>query len=129
LIGAIGQGAGVHDFLGKEWLSRVDYHEYPFTLSHAYVKKYGYQDWNELVEKAQDDFSLLKSGLLDSPSCRLLLVNGIWDGLMPIEDSMMLMNYGRPKEARFYPERLHMGYPEANGSVWPWLEEVMKSHA
>lgn len=128
LIGSIGQGAGVHHFLGKEWLSRVDQHEYPFTLSHAYVKKYGYKDWDELVEKAQDDFSLLHSGLLDGPSCRLLLVNGTWDGLMPIEDSMLLMNYGRPKEARFYEKMLHMGYPPANQCIWPWMEQVMSSH-
>ncbi|KAK5075591.1 hypothetical protein LTS08_001342 [Lithohypha guttulata] len=129
LIGSIGQGAGVHLFLSKEWLSRVDYHEYPFTLSHAYVKKYGYKDWDELLEKAQDDFSLVKSGLLDSSCCRLLLVNGTWDGLMPIEDSMLLMNYGRPKEARFYEKMLHMGYPPANGSIYPWMEEVMASKA
>ena len=109
LIGSIGQGAGSHLFLSKEWLGRVDYHEYPFKLSHAYVKKYGYKDWNELTEKAQDDFSLVKSGLLEGPSCRLLLVNGTWDGLMPVEDSMLLMNYGRPKEARFYEKMLHMG--------------------
>lgn len=127
VIGSIGQGAGSHHFLGKEWLSRVDYHEYPFTLSHAYVKKYGYKDWDELVEKAQKDFSLLDSGLLDGPSCRLLLVNGTWDGLMPVEDSILLANYGRPKELRLYDKMLHMGYPPANQCVWPWMEEIMSS--
>jgi len=127
LIGAIGQGAGSHHFLGREWLSRVDYHEYPFTLSHAYVKKYGYKDWEELLDKAQNDFSLLDSGLLNGPSCRLLLVNGTWDGLMPIEDSMLLMNYGKPKEGRFYEKMLHMGYPPANECVYPWMESVMAS--
>lgn len=127
LIGSIGQGAGSHLFLGKEWLSQVDNHEYPFTLSHAYVKKYGYKDWEELLEKAQKDFSLLESGLLEGPCCRLLLVNGTWDGLMPIEDSMLLMNHGRPKEGRFYEKMLHMGYPPANESIYPWMESVMGS--
>jgi len=125
LIGSIGQGAGSHHFLGREWLSRVDYHEYPFTLSHAYVRKYGYKDWDELLENAQKDFSLLNSGLLEGPCCRLLLVNGTHDGLMPIEDSLLLMNHGRPKEGRFYEKMLHMGYPPANQSIYPWMEEVM----
>lgn len=44
---------------------------------------------------------------------------------MPIEDSMLLAEYGSPKEFRFVRGRAHMGYPEANGYVFPWLEEVM----
>lgn len=127
LLGAIGQGAGTHHFLGKEWLSRFSYHEYPFAAEHAYLAKYGYKDWNELVEKAQDDYSLVTNGILDGPSCRLLLVNGTWDGLMPVEDSILCMNYGRPKEARFYEKMLHMGYPPANESIYPWMEQVMAS--
>jgi hypothetical protein len=44
---------------------------------------------------------------------------------MPIEDSMLLAEHGKPKEMRFVRNRAHMGYPEANGIVYPWLEEVM----
>jgi hypothetical protein len=51
----------------------------------------------------------------------------VLDGVMPVEDSMLLSEYGRPKEMRFIKERLHMGYPEANAIVYPWLEEVMAS--
>lgn len=32
LFGAIAHGPGCHYFLDREWLSRVDNHEYPFTL-------------------------------------------------------------------------------------------------
>ena len=46
---------------------------------------------------------------------------------MPIEDSMMLFEYSTPKEARFFSGALHMGYPMANGAVYPWMEEVMQS--
>lgn len=46
---------------------------------------------------------------------------------MPIEDSMMLFEYGSPKEARFFTGALHMGYPMANASVYPWMESVMAS--
>jgi acetyl esterase/lipase len=127
LLGAIGQGAGTHHFLGKEWLSKVDQHEYPFVLSTAYVEKYGYKNWEELVEKAQKDFSLVESRILNGKSCRLLLVNGVMDGLMPIEDSYLCMSYGRPKEGRFYDGLQHMGYPPANECIWPWMGEVMDS--
>jgi len=46
---------------------------------------------------------------------------------MPIEDSTMLFEYGSPKEGRFFRGALHMGYPEANSCVYPWMEGVMKS--
>jgi hypothetical protein len=51
----------------------------------------------------------------------------VLDGCMPVEDSMLLGEYGRPKEMRFVQQRMHMGYPEANGFVYPWMEEVMGS--
>jgi dienelactone hydrolase len=31
LVGCVAHGPGSHHFLGKEWLSRVNDHEYPFT--------------------------------------------------------------------------------------------------
>ncbi|KAF2396094.1 alpha/beta-hydrolase [Trichodelitschia bisporula] len=125
LAGAVGHGAGTHHYIGAEWLAHVGHHEYPFDLRRAYVGKYGYGSWEELVEKCQKEFSLVKSGVLEKRNCRLLLVNGVLDGCMPIEDSMLLMEYGGPKEARFVKGRAHMGYPEANSYVYPWLEHVM----
>ena len=47
------------------------------------------------------------------------------DGLMPIEDSMLLLQRGNPKESRFVEGGLHMGYPTANSYVYPWLESVL----
>ena len=127
LVGAIGQGAGVHHFLSRDWLEKVDGHEYPFKLSAAYVEKYGYKDWEEMLEKAQADFSLVEDGTLKIKCCRLLLVNGTMDGLMPVEDTYLCLEHGRPKEARLYTGMLHMGYPPANECVWPWMEDVMAS--
>lgn len=46
---------------------------------------------------------------------------------MPIEDSMLLFEHGSPKEARFFPGALHMGYPLANSAVYPWMEQVIAS--
>lgn len=134
LLASVGHGAGTHHYIGREWLSHVAKHEYPFGLEEAYCQKYGYVDFEEVKTRCQDEFSLV-SGKGDGvavvgmglPSCRLLLVNGVLDGCMPVEDSMVLAEYGGPKEMRFLRDRLHMGYPEANGIVFPWLEEVMAS--
>lgn len=134
LLGSVAHGAGTHHYIGREWLSQVAKHEYPFGLEEAYTQKYGYADFEQMKARCQDEFSLVSGkgegvavvsqGL---PSCRLLLVNGMLDGCMPVEDSMLLAEYGRPKEMRFLMGRMHMGYPEANATVYPWLEEVMGS--
>lgn len=132
LAGSVGHGAGTHHYIGREWLEQVGKHEYPFGLEEAYVAKYGYEDFEELKEKCQEEFSLV-SGKGEGVAvvgtgmgcCRLLLVNGVLDGCMPVEDSMLLAEYGTPKEMRFVKERAHMGYPEANGVVFEWLEGVM----
>ncbi|KAF2679751.1 pigment biosynthesis protein Ayg1 [Lentithecium fluviatile CBS 122367] len=132
LRGVVGHGAGTHHYIGREWLSQISKHEYPFGLERAYVSKYGYTSFEEMMERCQDEFSLVGAkgagvavvgeGL---PSCRMLLVNGMLDGCMPVEDSMLLAEYGSKKEMRFVRGRAHMGYPEANGIVYPWLEGVM----
>ncbi|AEO64969.1 uncharacterized protein THITE_2142739 [Thermothielavioides terrestris NRRL 8126] len=127
LAGCVAQGAGCHYFFGKDWLEKVDGHEYPFQLTPAMAMKYGFDSVEEYKENAQHKFSLLYSGILDKPATRLLLVNGTRDGLMPIEDSLMLFEHGTPKEGRFFGGNLHMGYPQANSCVYPWMEEIMAS--
>ncbi|PMD16032.1 alpha/beta-hydrolase [Hyaloscypha hepaticicola] len=127
LKGVIAQGAGVHEFFGKEWIEKADGHEYPFLLSPAMALKHGYMNIEDYKNGVQKKFSLLELGILEKPSTRLLLINGTHDGLMPIEDSMLLFDHGTPKEARFFDKALHMGYPMANASVYPWMESVMAS--
>jgi len=123
----VGHGAGTHHYIGKEWLKEVHHHEYPFSLREAYLGKYGYDSWDELLEKCQKEYSLVETGIVNKKSCRLLLMNGMLDGCMPIEDSSLLAEYGSPKEFRFIQGRAHMGYPEANTHVFPWLEQVMET--
>ena len=90
-------------------------------------EQHGFDSVPDYLEHARERFSLLDTGILHMPSTRLLLINGTLDGLMPIEDSMLLFDYGSPKEARFFPGAVHMGYPLANNSVYPWMESVMAS--
>lgn len=127
LAGAVGQGAGTHHFFSRAWLEKAKDHEYPWTALPALTEKFGYKSEEEFLENAQKDFSLVELKIVDMPATRLLLINGTHDGLMPIEDSMLMMEYGTPKEARFFTGLLHMGYPPANGSVYPWMEQVVDS--
>lgn len=127
LTGSIAQGAGSHHFFSRDWLLRAAKHEYPWNALPALTEKYGYESEDAFMDNAQATWSLVTNKIVEMQSCRLLLVNGTHDGLMPIEDSMLMMEYGRPKEGRFFPGLLHMGYPPANASVYPWMEEVMGS--
>ncbi|KAK4143537.1 esterase FrsA [Dichotomopilus funicola] len=125
LAGCVAQGAGCHHFYDPEWLEKAEGHEYPFQLTPAMAMKHGFSSVEEYKANAQKKFSLLETGIIQQPSTELLLVNGTQDGLMPIEDSFMLLEYGTAKHARFFPGALHMGYPMANESVYPWMEKVM----
>lgn len=106
LAGSVGHGAGTHHYIGEEWLEHVHHHEYPFSLMEAYLGKYGYGSWDQLLENCQKDYSLVTNGILNQKSCRLLLINGVMDGCMPIEDSMLLAEYGTPKEVRYVHDDL-----------------------
>ncbi|KAK0261104.1 hypothetical protein B0A54_11718 [Friedmanniomyces endolithicus] len=127
LCGAVGQGAGTHHFFSRAWLEKAKDHEYPWTALPALTEKFGYKSEEEFLENAQKDFSLVELKIVDLPATRVLLVNGTHDGLMPVEDSMLMMEYGTPKEGRFFTGMLHMGYPPANGCVYPWMEAVMRA--
>ncbi|KAL1297326.1 hypothetical protein AAFC00_004874 [Neodothiora populina] len=127
LAGSIAQGAGTHHFFSREWLEKAQNHEYPWNALPALTAKYGYSSPDEFMDKAQATWSLVETGVVEMKSCRLLLINGTHDGLMPIEDSMLMSEYGSPKESRYITGRLHMGYPEANAYVYPWMEQVMAS--
>ncbi|KAF4966979.1 hypothetical protein FSARC_5418 [Fusarium sarcochroum] len=127
LIGCIAQGAGCHYLFDKDWIEKADGHEYPFKLSPAFAMKHGYKSVHEYKEGVQDKFSLLKLGVIGQPSTKLLLINGMADGLMPIEDSMMLLEHGSPKEARFIPGGLHMGNPQGLSFAFSWMEELLAS--
>lgn len=61
----------------------------------------------ELLEKCQDEFTPVGKGILESKSCRLLLINGLMDGYMPVDDSTLLAEHGRPKEFRFIQGEAH----------------------
>lgn len=96
----MGQGAGTHHFFSREWLEKAQVHEYPWNALPALTEKFGYKDHDDFMDNAQKTWSLIETGIADMRSCRLLLINGTHDGLMPIEDSILMSEYGSPKESR-----------------------------
>ncbi|EAL94052.1 heptaketide hydrolyase ayg1 [Aspergillus fumigatus Af293] len=127
LLGAIAHGPGCHYYLDPEWLAKVNDHEYPFEITAAWATKHGYKTVEEFVAGAQKKFSLVETGIVDQPSCRLLLLNGVDDGVVPIEDCLVLFEHGSPKEGRFYKGLPHMGYPNSLPVSYEWLEQVLAS--
>jgi hypothetical protein len=45
------------------------------SLGPAISLKHGYTDFEKYMDEAASKFSLLETGILDKPSCRLLFIN------------------------------------------------------
>ena len=76
--------------------------------------------------------SLKDMGLLDRPSAPILGINGKLDDQAPVEDIYLLMEHGRPKEARIYPNGHHMGRTpgmpedEIRSTIVTWMKEKLE---
>jgi hypothetical protein len=44
-------------------------------ITDCWAEKYGYSSTKEFEENAQKKFSLIETGVMDQPNCRLLLLN------------------------------------------------------
>ena len=60
----------------------------------------------------------------DRPHPPMLIVNGRHDEQVPMDDMIVLLEHGQPKEARFFPGG-HMGYgPDTLPTVIAWLQRT-----
>lgn len=67
-----------------DWISAQNQMEYPFALADALAYKFGYREADSADAIARyraeaSRFSLLDTGVLATPTCRLLAVNGMED--------------------------------------------------
>ena len=107
--GAVVQGGPVHEYFQPEWQKKaIGTREYLFELFEARAAIYG--------AKTLDDFlaygpkmSLKTAGWLDKPSAPMLVINGMRDTQVPVEDLFLLMRSGSPKEVWINPQGGHMG--------------------
>ncbi|CBX95883.1 hypothetical protein IAQ61_004708 [Plenodomus lingam] len=126
LAGVAALGGGAHYMFSPRWLDRVNELEYPFDLAETLAQKFGYASVAAFKREAQAKFSLLEDGTLDRMACaRLLLVNGTLDEVFPIDDYLLCVQRGAPKEVRFVQGGMHMGEPESFFVVLRWLYGVL----
>jgi len=133
LRGTVVWGGPVHSYFQREWQSKaLGTREYLFDLFPARANVYG-------VSTLEDFFaygprmSLQTRGFIGKPSGRMLLINGVNDTQVPIDDLYILQRTGTPKEGWVNPQGGHIGrgpgWPDGRiltDVALPWLGNVMK---
>jgi len=94
------------------------------SLTQVLAIKFGYSNVEKMKIDSRERFSLLENGILDMPSTKLLLINGMLDELFPIEDCMLPLQYGSVKDARFFQGSKHMGEPHARKFILEWVKDL-----
>ncbi len=130
LFAVVAQGGGCHYMFDAAWIHAQNQMEYPFALADALAYKFGYRDPDTsaaIAAYAADahKFSLLESGVLDRPSCKLLVVNGMEDSIFPIEDSVLVGVRGAKKDLLARGDRGHMGNPGAEEILYDWIDAAL----
>lgn len=127
LFAVVAQGGGCHYMFDPAWISAQNQMDYPFALADALAYKFGYRGADAVAAYSADatKFSLLSSGVLDKPSCKLLVINGTEDSIFPIEDSYVVAVRGSKKDLIARGSRGHMGNPGAEGLLYQWIDDAL----
>lgn len=130
LFAVVAQGGGCHHMFDAEWIRAQNQMEYPFALSDALAYKFGYRGTDPAAAVTRyaaeaHRFSLADSGLLDKPTCKLLVINGMEDSIFPIEDSIMVAIHGDNRDLVARGSRRHMGNPGAEDILMDWLDKAV----
>ena len=127
LFAVVAQGGGCHHMFDPEWIGAQNQMEYPFALADALAYKYGYREADAVAAYAADarKFSLLDAGVLDQPSCKLLLIDGMEDSIFPIEDNFIVGVRGNKKDLIARGDRGHMGNPGAEDILYSWIDNAV----
>ncbi|HUN35673.1 MAG TPA: alpha/beta hydrolase [Trebonia sp.] len=134
LLAAVAQGGGAHHMFDAEWIGAQNQMEYAFDLADALAYKFGYRQQSRATAIARyaseaSKFSLLDSGVLEAPSCKLLLVNGMEDSIFPIEDSIAVATQGVGKDLVALGGQPHMGLPGSEAIIHEWIDRaITESH-
>jgi len=134
LKGAVFHGGNAHYGFQPEWMrpaltERAKAAIFgPIGLFQSRSRAMGVKSLEEFLEVAPK-LSLKTQGLLDGPCAPLLCVNGKLDDQAPIDDIYLLMEHGNPKEARIYPNGLHMGRGggTTDEEIWHLIVNWLKS--
>ena len=127
LLAVVAQGGACHHVFDAAWIRAQDQMEHPFALAEALAYKFGFRDADPVAAYAAGarKFSLLESGVLDRPSCGMLIINGMEDSIFPIEDSLIAGLCGNNKDLIARGNRSHMGDPGADDILFRWLDNAI----
>ena len=127
LFAVVAQGGGCHHMFDAAWIGAQNQMEYPFALADALAYKFGYRGSDAIAAYSADarKFSLLASGVLDKPSCKLLVLDGMEDSIFPIEDNFIVGVRGDKKDLLARGNRGHMGNPGAEDILYDWIDNVL----
>jgi pimeloyl-ACP methyl ester carboxylesterase len=131
--GAVVQGGPVHEYFQPEWQRKaVTTREYLFELFEARAAIYGAKTLDEFLAYGPK-MSLKTAGWLEKPSAPMLLINGMRDTQVPVEDVFLLMRSGSPKEVWINPQGGHMGRNKEISDqkifetvTLPWVVRMLK---
>ena len=130
LRATVAQGSGCHHMFDREWIGAQNQMEYPFALADALAYKFGFRDGDPtsaLVHYASEarNFSLVVAGILENPTCKLLVINGMEDTIFPIEDSIIGATGGEKRDLLIRGDCRHMGDPGAEEIVLEWIDKAV----
>ena len=130
LFAVVAQGGGCHHMFDAEWIRAQNQMEYPFALAEALAYKFGYRDMEPgtaVARYAADAhrFSLVDSGVIGTPACKLLVINGMEDSIFPIEDNIIIATQGDNKDLVARGNRGHMGNPGAEDILYQWIDNAI----
>lgn len=130
LFAVVAQGGGSHHMFDAAWIHAQNQMEYPFALADALAYKFGYRDADPETAISRyavesHKFSLVDSGIVGTPTCKVLVINGMEDSIFPIEDSFIVAYQGHNKELVVRGDRSHMGNPGAEKILYEWIDNVV----
>jgi pimeloyl-ACP methyl ester carboxylesterase len=131
--GAVVQGGPVHEYFQPEWQKEaIKTREYLFELFEARAAIYGAKTLDEFLAYGPK-MSLKTAGWLDKPSAPMLVINGMKDTQVPVEDVFLLMRSGSPKDVWINPQGGHMGRNKEVSDqkifetvTLPWVVRMLK---
>jgi pimeloyl-ACP methyl ester carboxylesterase len=113
--GTVVWGGPVHSYFQPEWQSKaLGTREYLFDLFAARASVYRVSSLDDFLAYGPR-MSLQTRDFIGKPSAPMMLINGINDSQVPIEDLYILQRTGTPKEAWVNPQGGHIG----RGPGWP----------
>ena len=136
LRGTVVWGGPVHSYFQREWQSTaLGTREYLFDLFPARAGVYGVSTLDDFFAYGPR-MSLQARGFIGQPSAPMLLINGVKDTQVPIEDLYLLLRTGSPKEAWVNPQGGHIGrgpgWPDGKiltDVALPWLARILNAQA